>query len=76
MGLQVPSYLATRDISQLILVDALYRLEQGDTNAATGAYTAALKLTKSLEISPSLALANDPNGSPANLAELAAPACR
>jgi hypothetical protein len=52
MTLRVASFLAARKISQLICVDALQKLEQGDEKGATDAVAGGLKMTSNLGEQP------------------------
>jgi hypothetical protein len=54
MTLRVASFLAARKISQLICVDALHKLEQGDEKGAADAIAAGLKMTSNIGEQPIL----------------------
>jgi hypothetical protein len=54
MTLRVASFLTARGISQLMCVDALHKLEQGDEKGAADASAAALKMTYNLGEQPIL----------------------
>lgn len=47
--LRLPSYLVARNVSQLIAVDALGKLEHGDENGAVDAIAAGLKMTSNID---------------------------
>lgn len=52
--IQVPNFLTMRKLSQWIMVDALHRLELGDSKAAANAVSANLLMTRNLGQQPIL----------------------
>lgn len=54
MALRVPSYLAAREISQVICVDALMKIDHGHDQQAAMAVTAGLKLSANIGEQPIL----------------------